>query len=381
MQLTCFDNRVSRRLPALLLLLGVGGLAACGGQETENTGGKRATPVQVTAVAGDAIRETVTGIGSVQSIRRVELQAELAATVAEVAFVEGDPVTSGEAVIQLDDDQLVHQRQTLIAARKAAIATRDNAKRTFYRVSDAYDRDAAAWDEFANARSDYQRAVAEVDRLDARIKVVEEQIEDAQVVSPLDGVISRTMVDVGDFVDLGEHLATIYQLRPIEVAFDLPERVLGRVEEEQAVTVNTSAFAGETFEGRVVFISPAVDPETRTFLVKAELPNEDGRLKPGLFANASVTVDVRERRPIVPEEALVSTRTGYEVFVVEDGKARSREVSIGLRRPGEVEIREGVEMGERVILQGHMGLNDGDAVKPESPRTRPADSPEESESS
>ncbi len=380
MQLTYLNNRFFRCLATLLPALAVAGLTACG-EEQADAGDKQATPVRVVRVRADAIRETVTGIGSVQSIRHVELQAELAGTVTDVTFVEGDPVNSGEMVIRLDDDELVEERRTLLAAREAAVATRDKAKRVFDRVGDAYEQEAAAWDEFANARSDYQRAVAEVDRLDARIKVVEEQIEDTQVVSPLDGVISRAMVDVGDFVGLGEHLATVYQLQPIEVAFDLPERVLGRLAEDQTVTVTTPAFPDESFEGRVVFISPAVDVETRTFLVKAELPNENEQLKSGLFANASVTVDVREQRPIVPEEALVSTRTGYEVFVVEDGKAASRAVTIGLRRPGEVEIREGVAVGERVVTQGHMGLNDGDRVQPGQAQPQPADSPEEPEAS
>ena len=149
----------------------------------------------------------------------------------------------------------------------------------------------------------------------------------------------------------------------MEIAFTLPERFMGRVRSRQELAVRVSAYPDRRFEGEVYFVSPQVDESTRDFLVKATVKNAEGLLKPGAFGTAVVTLDVRERRLVIPEEALVATRTGYLVFVVEDQTARRRDVQIGLRQAGVVEIREGLEPGERVVRTGHMNLSDGTRVQ------------------
>ena len=153
----------------------------------------------------------------------------------------------------------------------------------------------------------------------------------------------------GGFLMTGQELATVYQVDPWELEFYLSERHLGQVRRGQEIAVTIAAYPDRPFRGRVDFVAPAVREATRDFLVKATIPNPDGLLKPGAFATALVTVNVREARPVVPEEALVATRLGYLVFTVEGGIARAREVRIGLRQDGMVEIREGLQVGDRVV--------------------------------
>ncbi len=129
------------------------------------------------------------------------------------------------------------------------------------------------------------------------------------------------------------------------------------------MTATSPAFPDERFEGRLSFVSPVVDEASREFRVKARLPNPDGQLKPGAFATAHVTLATRTDRPVVPEECLVSLRQTYAVFAVADGVAHRRDVTIGLRQAGLVEIRAGLEPGAQVVRTGHMRLTDGDAVR------------------
>lgn len=128
--------------------------------------------------------------------------------------------------------------------------------------------------------------------------------------------------------------------------------------------VTVAAFPDRQFNGSVDFISPVIDEGTRKFRVRANIDNPEGRLMPGAFASAELVLALRENRPVIPEQALVATREGYIVYIVDPSSntARSREVQTGLREPGLVEILEGVSPDELVVVYGHMQLDDGYSV-------------------
>jgi membrane fusion protein (multidrug efflux system) len=171
-------------------------------------------------------------------------------------------------------------------------------------------------------------------------------------------------VDVGDYVQAGELLATLYQVDALEIEFTLPERHSGRIETDQDVQLTVSAFPERTFSATTIFVSPSVDDQTREFLVKARLDNRNTLLKPGSFATALLTVRQRENALVIPEEALIATREGYMVFLVgEDGTAVQRRVEIGLRNPGFVEITSGLAAGDLVVRTGHMRIADGSPLE------------------
>jgi membrane fusion protein (multidrug efflux system) len=127
--------------------------------------------------------------------------------------------------------------------------------------------------------------------------------------------------------------------------------------------VRVDAYPDRTFETQVTYVSPGVRETTRDFTAKARIDNPDGLLRPGSFATSEVVVQVRQQQPVIPEEALVAVRRGYIVFVVENGTARRRDVQIGLREPGRVEILEGLEPGEVVVTNGQMRVTDGTRVR------------------
>ncbi len=226
-----------------------------------------------------------------------------------------------------------------------------------------YDRNVAAEEEYKQARDRFRIAAAEVERQQAEVAVIKEQIDDTTIRAPLSGHLTEKLVDVGDFVDIGDPMATLYTTGAMEIAFWLPERFATEVTRGQRVTATSAAYPDEKFEGRLVFVSPIVDSRTREFQLKAHIRDPQNRLKPGVSASAEVILDTRDQNPVLPEECLVSMRSGYAVFVVEDGKARVHDVKIGLRAPGRVEISEGISPGDEVIRTGHMQLVDGDNVK------------------
>jgi membrane fusion protein (multidrug efflux system) len=358
-------HRETTSLPALLCgVLAVLAvlLSGCDEEQAEERGGPRQVPVSVTEVAARTLHETVRGIGTLRARDVVELRPEISARVVEITFTEGQRVSRGEVLFRLDDSKLEKQEQAWQARLAAAEVRRENAQRRLERFDPLAETKAVSGDERDQVETAFEEARAAVREIEAELERVRENLDDTTIEAPFDGIISESLVDAGDFVTTGDDLATLYDIDPLEAAFTVPGRYVGRVREGQQVSVGVDAFPDEEFRGEVHYVSPALAEATRDYLVKALVGNPEARLKPGAFAAAVVTVETHADRPVVPEQALVATRTGYIVYVVEEGKARRRDVRIGVREPGVVEVVEGVSVGDRVVAAGHMNLSDGTPV-------------------
>ncbi|MGB2985955.1 MAG: efflux RND transporter periplasmic adaptor subunit [Phycisphaerae bacterium] len=358
---TCLSVGAKAALAGALLC----GVTACERAKSDNPASRQdeGVPVRTALVQPGTLRETVRGIGTLRAAETVEIKPEIDGIIREIHFEEGGAIEKDQLLFSIDDEKLKHQLASRRAALAAARVQLANAQRILKRVQVLTERSAADRDEFDQAQTDFRAADAEVDRMEAEVEWVQARLDDTRLRAPFDGVISECGVDVGDYVQAGDDLTTLYRISQMEIAFTLPERFMGQVRPPQAVAVRVSAYPDRDFNGQVYFVSPEVDESTRDFLVKATVKNPEGLLKPGAFGTAVVTLEVRERRAVIPEEALVATRGGYIIFVVEDQTARRREVRIGLRETGLVEIVEGIEPGERVVRAGHMNLSDGVRVR------------------
>lgn len=335
---------------------------------------REAVPVQVVAVKSMTLHETVRGIGTLRAPAEVMVSPEVGGRVRSIEFEEGSFVEAGKVLVELEDEKLRKRLAARQAAVEAAEVRLENARSTFQRQERLMQQGVVTEDEFEAAEAELNSAAADLERFQAEAALVEEELEDTIVRAPFSGMISERLVDRGAYVAAGASLAQLYEMDPLELAFSVPERFLGRVQRGQDVAVSMAAYPDRSFSGHITFVSPAIDEATRTLAVKASVPNPEAQLSPGAFATAVVTIGERENRPVVPDEALVGTRAGYTVFVVENGIAHSRPVETGLRRDGLVEIREGLEVGERVVRSGHMRLEEGDEVREVGSRKSTVDS-------
>ncbi|MFH1747851.1 MAG: efflux RND transporter periplasmic adaptor subunit [Planctomycetota bacterium] len=362
------DPRLSRWATGLAVALAaasLAGLSACDSKEETNPTGprKKSIPVRVAEVRWDTLRETVRGIGTLQAAETVEIKPEIDGLITEIHIAEGDAVEKGQILVSIDDEKLRRQLAAGKAALRAATVRRDEALREYRRIQNLFDRGIEIQDARDRTEATYLAADAEVARMEAEVQLLQARLDDTRILAPFDGVISEHSVDPGDYVKAGDYLATLHRISQMEVAFTVPERFMGRVKPAQPVAVTVTAFPEREFPGEVYFVSPQIDKTTRDFLVKARVENQDGLLKPGAFGTAVVTIDVHEQVPVVPEKALVATRTGYIVYVVNNHIARRHEVRIGLRETGKVEIRAGLEPGEKVVIEGQLNISDGAAVR------------------
>ncbi len=307
-----------------------------------------AVPVEVSAAERGTIRERIEAVGSTLARQAVDIVALSSGRVAEIAFRPGEHVEQGAVLVRLDD-----------RAEQAAVAE-----------AQAMLREAQlALDRARRLRANNTVAQATVDELEAaylgaeaRLDAAQKQLADRTVRAPFAGVVGLRGVDVGARVDDTTVLTTLDDLVEIEIEFSVPEIFFARVRPGQLVQATSASFPGETFTGRIAMIDSRIGQVSRAFRVRAVLPNPDLALPAGMFRHVSV---VLEERPavLIPEQAVLAEGDGTFAFIVADDRAERRQIRLGQREAGTVEVLDGLAADESVARTGLQRLRDGVAVR------------------
>lgn len=297
-----------------------------------------------------------------EAVQAVQIRPEVAGLVRQVHFQEGQRVEKNELLFSLEDAKIQERFKARQAALEEARAELENARRTFKRRQRLFEKNLGTEESRDAAETALQAAKARVDRLLAEIGEIRETLQDTRIKAPFAGFLGERQVDSGDWVDVGTPLVSLVDPERLKTSFTVPERHGKRVQEGQSIRVTTPSHPEREFPGEVYFVSPQIEVRTRKLLVKAYVDNEKLILRPGGFASVELKVKTRRNAVVIPEEALIPTRSGYQVFVVRDERAESRTVSIGLRKPGIVEIKNGLQAKEQVISAGHISVQEGARV-------------------
>ncbi len=321
-----------------------------------------ATPlVQVAPVRLRELVSEVSGSGTVEAQRRVTVSAEVGARIVEVAAGEGDWVERGTLLLRLSDRDVQHR----IEAARASI-TREQvalARQDYERKKRLFDDGAVVRSVVEQAESRYLGLDSTYRSTQAQISQLEAQLAKTRVTAPIAGVITHLAVNAGEVVGPGSPLAALENMDEVLVQLKLADRDFVKVRRGQPVEATASAFPGEVFAGEVSRLGSAADPVTRTFEVESRLRNPGLRLRPGLIVSLRIVLG-RTGGLAIPTDALIEEAGGRAaVFVARDGAARRREVTLGQRLDREIEVLSGLAEGEQVVVVGHEGLSDGQAVE------------------
>ncbi|CAO3406438.1 efflux RND transporter periplasmic adaptor subunit [Azospirillum largimobile] len=384
-----------RRLFLALLvaaLLGGGGYVwyadrnAGGASQTAGAGaapaGPRAVPVVIQKVAVQAVPEQIVTIGSVQPIAAIAIKARVDSVVETVNFTEGQEVKAGDTLFTLDSRALEAQLRQAQANLERDRANLEKARGDVKRYSELVRTSAIS-------RTTYDAAVATADALEGTVKAGLAAIEAAKVslsftriTAPMDGRTGTVNAKVGTMVRAADTnpLVTLTQLRPINVAFNVPERHLPAIRAAMAagtlpVTATIAGSRGEKAEGRLSFVDSQVDQQTGTILVKGEFPNADTRLWPGQFVDTVLTLRVEPDALTIPDLAVQTGQRGRFVYVVKaDETVEVRPVTVERTHGGLSIIASGLQAGDRVVVDGQSRLFPGAKVS-ERPGGKPAGAP------
>lgn len=209
---------------------------------------------------------------------------------------------------------------------------------------------------------DLQSAQAQVAQAQAALDSAKAQLAEADVVAPFDGVVTQKLLAEGALASAQSPLLVLAS-RAVEVAVTVEEGRIGMVQPGMPAVLRVPAYPDEAIPARVASIAPGADSKTHTFVVKVAPSDQDGRLRPGMFAEVKITSREQPKAVLIPKEAVVDRAGKSVVFVVVDGKAALREVKTGLSDDQQVEVTSGVAAGESVVVAGQASLNDGDTVR------------------
>jgi len=308
------------------------------------------------------VTESLSQVANIQANEMIDIKAEADGIVLEISFEEGQRVSKGDLLVKLDETKFAATLAQTDANYKLAQASFERAKQLLQ--------------DKLIAQQDYDQAASVFHATEANLDFSRRAVRDARIYAPFSGVMGARQVSPGQLITRNTTVSWLIDLDPVKCEFTIPERFVGQVKEKQLINVNVEAYPNERFDGKVFFVSPFVDPTNRTALVKAQIPNPQALLKPGMYANLELTLIVRENSIVIPETAITQILTNSHaiVFALDAGnQAQVRKIRTGVRLVGAVEVLEGLKPGEKVIVEGLQKVVPGAPVRiaPEStPQTK-----------
>ncbi len=340
------SSTIAGRGVAAILVLAAAGLGAGLAQAQSKA---RIVAVEAVTLAPTSLVESVLSIGDFVANEAITIRPEVDGRIIEISFQEGQPVTRGQLLFQLD--ATIYQAQLRQAEARLNLSRHN------------YDRAAKMNQKGHSSGEILDRALSEKRIDEADVEVNKARLKKMRIVAPFAGTIGLRQVSLGAFVEAKNDLVTLVSLDPLKVEFRLPERYYRIIRNGGTISAEPDALPGEVFEGQIYAISPVIDINGRSIAVKAKVANPERRLRPGMFTRILLLVDQRNDALVVPESAIMQRGDGQFVYRIQDDKAVLAKVSLGLRQTGRVEVVAGLSKGDTVITAGQIKLRPGYRVK------------------
>ena len=308
-------------------------------------GGPPFIPVNMMKVAATPVSNTVNAVGALIAEDSVVLRPEIDGRIDRLLFSEGQPVKKGALLVTLDS---ADQRARVAAAQADLKLAESRYKRSEELVTQNF-----------ISKQALDEARANLDILHARLRQEQVALDKTMLRAPFAALVGLRQVSPGAYVSKGDDIVRLDALGNLKLEVPVPETYLTLVRIGLPITLTIDALPGQSFSGKVHAIDPVVDPVSRNVRVRARIANPKGQLKPGMFARAVADLGGKTHAILLPEQVIVPRPDGNYVFLAVNGKAELRNVVLGKREPGRVEIISGVAVGDTVILDGQIKLRPG----------------------
>ena len=311
-------------------------------------GGSRPVEVMAFTVHPESLAQSLEAVGSLEAVQQVILAPEVPGRVIEIHFEAGARVRKGMSLVRLYDDPEAADHAQAMAAEE------------FARLQ--FDRSKELSPTGAESRLTLQQHTAQYDQARASVQQTAARLYQKTIRAPFAGQIGIRRVNLGQYVNAGDPIATLVSLDPLYVDFTLPQQDLAMLAVGGRVLVQGDAFPGRTFEARINAIDPMVGSDTRNVSVQATLSNPGELLRPGMYVTAAVQLPPRPNAIVVPATAVNPSASGDTVFVVRQGKAELTPVTTGAHLGTRVVVESGLADGDVVIADGQLRIQPGAAV-------------------
>jgi multidrug efflux system membrane fusion protein len=336
---------------------------------TEDAQKIEAVPVRAATAARRDVPVQLSAIGTVEPFSTVEIRSQVEGQLAQVEFEEGQQVHSGDLLFVIDPrpfEARLHEAEANLARDRAQA---ENAAANARRVTALHQEGVMSQDEYDRARANADALAAGVAADQAAVERARLDLQYCYIRSPIDGRIGQLLIHQGNVVKANDVvLAVINRIRPVRVAFSVPQQQLPAIREHAAAgALPVAAYLGDATDpaatGRLDFVNNAVDTTTGTVLLKALFDNDDEVLWPGQFVRVTMTLTTLHDVVSVPTPAVQTGQSGPYVFVIrDDGTVESRPVRVGVAAGNDQVIEEGIAAGDRVVTDGQIRLAPGSHV-------------------
>ncbi len=331
----------------LLVLLVILAIPRIPGFETPDTETERtAAPVRVFEAESSSLERSLRLTGTLRADESAEIRAEITAKVKEILLAEGEPVRKGDLLVKLEDEDVRADLEQVEANLEFALREEERQRRLIVTGSTT----ERLFEEAANRRR----------VLEANKRSIETRLAKTELRAPFDGVIGLRDVSPGSLVQPDTRVASLRKIDPLKIDFSAPERYLADLRVGLPFEV-TLAGSDATYSGSVYAREPAIDSDTRTVRLRGRVENPEGRLLPGAFAQVHLTLGHDDEAILIPSVAIIPGQES-SVFVIDNGRAQRRTVDLGRRTRDKVQILNGIEAGDTVVIAGVQSLRDGEEV-------------------
>ncbi|MDD5360658.1 MAG: efflux RND transporter periplasmic adaptor subunit [Ignavibacteria bacterium] len=324
-------------------------LASCGKRKAEKNDEKKLPLVKTTVVKGEYFEENYEIVGTVKPFESAKLSSEEGGLITYLAKDKGSRVGRGEVIVKLKKD--VDE-----ATYNQALSQFELAKENFERTEKLYNDGVATEQQFTNAKLQMDIALKSTDLYRTRLSK-------GYIISPISGIVDAKYMNKGEMTSPGVPIVSIVNVAKVKISCGVPERYLTQVTKGETVEVTFNVLPDEKFDAKINYVSPTIDPQSRTFEVELVIENKNGKLKPEMSANIIFTNLKVDNVVVLPQEYVVDNGTEKFIFVLEGDIAKKRVLTLGGRSNNTVLVEQGLNIGETLINVGFYGLNDGDKVK------------------
>ena len=346
-------------------------LMSCGSKETKTADQQNEkAKVKIAEVTAQDVPQTQVYTATVESDVKNNISPNASYRIQRILVDVGDNVAKGQVVVVLDNagqEQMNSQVQSQMAQIESQMAQLQNQQTEFKRIEDLYNIGGTSKSDYDAARTQLTIQQKQLEALKKQKEMLATQLrqvsQNTRLTSPISGVVTARNYDDGDMYG-GSPILTVEQLSPVKLKISVSEEYYTKVSVGQPVEIELDAYGDEVFGGTVSIIYPTIDNATHTFPIEVTVPNSDKKVRPGMFARASIDFGT-ENRVMVPDMALVKQVGAGDryVYVYKDGKVKYSKVQLGRHIGDQYEIISGVDSGSKVVVAGMTGLADGKEVE------------------
>ena len=324
----------------------------------------RTVTVEAAAAGRRDLAPVFTFSANLEAVWSTEVSTKADGRIDKLFVEEGDRVTAGMVLARLDMNELAAQVMQAEGQVLQAQATLEQNELNFQRMNALYQQNAVSAHTLDSARTQRDLAMGGLQAARGNFLLLKARLDNANILSPLNGVVIRRHVQAGTFSKAGIAIFTVADTSTLLAKAVVGEAQITELALGKSVNVKVDALKGQEFKGTITRLSPAASVPTRTFTAEVSIPNPDGQIKVGMFANAEVVGQQRQNVLAIPESALVMREDQKTVFVAtEENRVVQRVLKLGDAAGGWVEVFSGLKEGEKIVIAGQHKLKDGASIR------------------